>query len=97
MPLLRALTRTERAGRPASSLPTRARASLQTPGATLQVVTPEDIQYQDSVAGFLYQILAGTIFLHLDEVSAGAWQALPNRVAAVCVCVCVCMWPARRS
>ena len=40
-------------------------------GATLQVVTPEDIQFQDSVAGFLYQILAGVIFLHLDDIGAG--------------------------
>jgi len=45
--------------------------SLLTPGATLQTVNPNSIQYQESVAGFLYQILAGTIFLHLDEVAAG--------------------------
>ena len=35
------------------------------------MVTPEDIQFQDSVAGFLYQILAGVIFLHLDDIGAG--------------------------
>jgi len=45
---------------------------LQIPSATLDPLPTDSPIFYISQAGFIYQLLAGIIFLHLDEIATGS-------------------------